>query len=273
MNRHIDQIEFTIFDTETTGLSALSGDRIIEIAAVRFKGSRIISTFDSLVNPGRPVSPMAFAVNRISDGMLESAPDMAKVLPGFLRFIKGSCLCSYNAPFDWGFLVQELKLAGMPGLEDIAVVDILKMARRLLPGLERYPLWNVAQKVGLEIKQEHRALSDVMLTYEAFHKLKEILLQKEIIEYGNFISLFGISCVFLQDIYNQRIAMIQKAIDSGVDLKIKYISTATAKVSQRQIAPRKIKTENNRCYLVGLCSLKKEERSFRIDGILDIEVL
>ena len=84
MPKNISQIEFTVFDVETTGLEPESGDRIIEIAAVRLKERRESGSFHSLINPGnRPVSPAAFAVNRISQEKLKSAPLIDKVIPLF----------------------------------------------------------------------------------------------------------------------------------------------------------------------------------------------
>src|SRR3989338_8947758 len=130
---NIDDIEITIFDTETTGLEPASGDRIVEIAGIRFKADKRIAAFESLVNPGRPISEAAFEVNRITAQMLEGAPKIEVVMPKFLDFIRGSCICSYNAAFDLGFLNNELKLVGRQLWEDAVVVDILKMARRLLP--------------------------------------------------------------------------------------------------------------------------------------------
>ncbi|MFA5437739.1 MAG: 3'-5' exonuclease [Candidatus Omnitrophota bacterium] len=106
MDSHIDKAEFTIFDTETTGLDYRLGDRVVELAAVRFKGEERLFSFDSLINPGYPVSPQAFSVNKISEEMLLSAPPPAEVIPGFLDFIKESILCSYNAEFDLGFLMN-----------------------------------------------------------------------------------------------------------------------------------------------------------------------
>lgn len=175
MDRNIEELEFTIFDTETTGLDPKSGDRIVELAAIRFKGENKISSFESLINPGRPVSREAFSVNKISEEMLLSAPSPKEVIPKFIDFIRGSCLCSYNAGFDLGFLNNELRLLGLDEVKDIPVVDILRMARHSIPGLECYALWFVAQTLGIKIKQKHRALSDVELTRGVFYGLKNII--------------------------------------------------------------------------------------------------
>ena len=273
MHKNLEEIEFTIFDTETTGLEPESGDRIVELAAVRFKNKGRIATFQSLVNPGRPISEAAFQVNRITPDMLKDAATIDKVLPEFLGFIQNSCLCSYNAGFDLAFLNSELRLLGRTLSEGTLVVDILKMAKRLLPGLERYALWFVADKLGIKTKQHHRALADVELTLEVFNKLSEILKTKCISDFMNFLNLFGLNSDLLNDINNQKIARIQEAMDLGVRLKIKYLSSSSATVSEREVLPKEIKQERNQNYLVGHCYLRNEERSFRIDGILHLEVV
>jgi DNA polymerase-3 subunit alpha (Gram-positive type) len=273
MNKNIEDIEFTIFDTETTGLEPQSGDRIVEIAGIRIKGKEKISTFQTLVNPGRLVSFAAFQVNKISQEMLKDAPGIDIVMPKFLNFIQGSCLCSYNAGFDLEFLNSELKLMGKSGLENILVIDILKMAKRLMPALERYALWFVAEKLGLKIQQMHRAFSDVELTLGVFTKFREMLETKGIHDLTNFSSLFAINTRILDNLNAQKIARIQEAIDLGVKLKIKYLSASGAEVSEREVIPGEIKQDNNRSYLVGYCCLRNEERTFRVDGILHLEVV
>jgi DNA polymerase-3 subunit alpha (Gram-positive type) len=271
--KNINEIEFTIFDTETTGLEPQSGDRIVEIAGIRFRGKERISTFQRLVNPNRPISEAAFQVNRITQEMLKDAPTIEQIMPEFLGFIKDSCLCSYNAGFDLEFLNNELKMSGQRVLEGIVVADILKMARRLLPGLERYALWFVADKLGIKTKQMHRAFSDVELTLGVFNKLKEILESKGIVDFGHFSSLFSIQPDFLRDLNATKCSQIQEAIDLGVKIKIKYLSASGLEVTEREVIPKEIKQENSRSYLVGYCCLRKDERTFRIDGILHLELL
>jgi DNA polymerase-3 subunit alpha (Gram-positive type) len=297
--QNLDEVEFTIFDTETTGLEPESGDRIVEIAGIRVKDKERIATFQSLVNPHRPISSAAFEVNNITPQMLEGAPSIEIVMPKFLKFIQGSFfLCSYNAPFDLGFLNNELKLMpnvvtpgvnlrhpeetletstafgmGRGPLENLVIIDILKMAKRLLPGLERYALWFVAERLGVKNRQLHRALSDVELALGVFNKLREILQTKDIFDVVNFSSLFGINSQLLADMNNQKIAKIQEAIELGVKLKIRYLSSSFAEVSERDVVPREIRQERNHGYLIGYCCLRNEERTFRIDGILHLEIV
>jgi DNA polymerase III epsilon subunit len=273
MNKHIDEVEFTIFDTETTGLDPALGDRIVEIAAVRLKGKERLGEFQTLVNPERQISAGAFQVNRITPEMLKDAPDIKEVMPGFLDFIRGSCLCSYNAGFDIEFINNELLICGQGSLGDIIVADVLKMARRLLPGLDRYALWFVSEKLGFKMRQEHRAMADVALTIDVFFKLKEIMATKGIDDFHNFSGLFGLNSRALDDLNNQKLAQIQRAIDLKLKLKIKYLAGSSAEVSEREVIPKEVRREYNHYYLVGYCCLKKEERSFRTDGILHLEII
>jgi len=272
MDKRLDEVELTIFDTETTGLEPGAGDRIVEIAAIRIRGNEKIGIFQSLVNPQRKISDAAFAVNRITEEMLKGAPAMEIVMPKFLTFVQGSYLCSYNAAFDLEFLNNELKLSGKNILENIVAVDILKMARRLMPGLERYSLWFVSEKLGIKAKQEHRALSDVELAFEAFKRFKNTLEEKGILDFKNFINLFGLNSGLIEDINNQKIAQIQQAMDLGVKLKIKYLSCSDARVSDREVIPKEFKKDKQHTYLLGHCCLRNEERTFRIDSILHLRM-
>lgn len=187
MYKHIDEVEFTIFDTETTGLKPEAGDRIVELAGLRVKGDERIAAFDALINPARPISPAAFAVNKITPQMLQGASSPKEVLGRFLEFIRGSCLCSYNAEFDLSFLNNELKLISLPVINNLVVFDLLTMARKLMPGLTRYALWFVAQKLGVSLTQEHRAFSDVEMAWEVFGKLKVICREKGITDFSEFV--------------------------------------------------------------------------------------
>ena len=271
--QHIDDVEFTFFDTETTGLEPQSGDRIVEIAAVRLRGKEKVASFQSLVNPHRAISEAAFRVNQITPPMLQDAPSMQEVMPQFLDFIKGSCLCSYNAAFDLEFLDYELGLMGKGPLEGLVVVDVLKMSRRLIPGLERYSLSFVTEKLGIKFEQKHRALSDVELTMRLFDKFRAMLKEKGIIDFVNFTSLFGIKADFLEDVTHQKVSQIQEAITQGVSLKIKYLSGSHAQVTMREVIPKEIRQDKGHTYLIGYCCLRNEERSFRVDNILHLEML
>lgn len=273
LSKPLREIEFTIFDTETTGLDPAGGDRVIELAALRCRGGERLDSFASLINPHRDVPAPAFAVNHISSEMLVGAPEAGVVVDQFLRFAAGSVLCAYNAGFDMGFLNNELVLAGKAPLSEMMVLDVLKMARRLMPGLERYSLASVAKVMGIALAQEHRALSDVEMTFDLFNRFSRLAAEKGIEGLENFSRLFSVESAILKNLSAQRVAELEEAIELGASVRIRYLSSASAKVTEREVVPKIIREENNRIYVVGYCNLRREERSFRVDSILHLELV
>ena len=131
--QHIDETDFLVVDVETTGLSPDTGDRVCEIGAVKIRGGAVVDTLSSLVNPCRPISAGAYAVNRISPAMVAGAPEFHQIAGRLLRMIDDSVLVAYNAPFDVSFLDSELRLAGHPRIV-AKVVDALAIARQASSG-------------------------------------------------------------------------------------------------------------------------------------------
>jgi DNA polymerase-3 subunit epsilon len=109
-NRPLNQVAFALFDVETTGLSPAYGHRVCEVACLRVHDGLEVGSFESLVDPGRPISPGAFRVNRITPDMLSGAPTFAAVAGPFLALMEGAVLVAHNAPFDLGFLAAELEI-------------------------------------------------------------------------------------------------------------------------------------------------------------------
>jgi DNA polymerase-3 subunit epsilon len=267
----IDDLEFVIFDTETTGLTPRSGDRIVELAAMRIRGDLKLDVFESLVNPRRNISAEAYAVNRITPEMLACAPYIEEVLPRFLSFVRNSVLCSYNLGFDLSFLNAELEHAHAIMSEQLAMVDILAMARTLMPQLPRHALWFVAEQLGIHTVQQHRAFSDVEMTWGVFTRFKHMLREKGVVNAKDFLRLFRFRAQAVDDVSAGTAAAIQEAIDSKAAITIKYFSRSRAAVSRRRVIPREIKQEAGYAYLIAFCTARNAERTFRIDHILDIE--
>lgn len=281
-NKKIDDIDFVIFDLETTGLQARGGDRIIEIAALHYKNGKTCDSFSSLINPRREISAAAYEVNHISQEMVDAAPPAQEVLPKFLEFIKGAakqapcgaCLAGYNVGFDIGFLENELMLLGKGLPAGTAIVDVISMARSLIPAADRYGLSAVSRYLGVNIPQGlHRALSDVELTKGVFSRLISKLKARGIDNFFQFYNLFGINLKLTEDINEQRLYSIQRAIDSGVRLNIRYYSSSTGEVTERQVTPGEIRQEGKFKYLVAYCHLRKDERTFKINAILNLEII
>ncbi len=126
-----------ILDTETTGLDANLGHRIIEVAAVEMINRRLTGNhFHHYLNPQREIDPGAQQVHGISLEFLQDKPFFRDIAQDFIEFISGAELVIHNAPFDLGFLNMELKLISLEPIAKYSpdVIDTLKMAKDLHPG-------------------------------------------------------------------------------------------------------------------------------------------
>ncbi|HMR71104.1 MAG TPA: DNA polymerase III subunit epsilon [Rubrivivax sp.] len=125
------------FDTETTGLSADDGDRIVEIGLVEMVGRRLTGNDRHwYLNPERASSPEAERVHGLSADFLADKPRFAQIADELLAYIAGAELVIHNAAFDLGFLDAELQRLGRGRSAELVtgIVDTLAMARELFPG-------------------------------------------------------------------------------------------------------------------------------------------
>lgn len=268
LQQDLNDTDFLVLDVETTGLSPDAGDRVCEIGILKLRGGAIVDTFSSLIDPQRPISEGAYAVNRISPAMLAGAPEFSEVAEKVLAMAEGSVLVAYNAPFDTSFLASELRLAGYRALPN-PVVDALKLARQILPGLGRYPQGNVARVIGIPMPVQHRALEDAMVTAHLFIIFTTIL-KAHGIQVTEGLLLGNLTQILIA----KRLETLQGAIAGGGDLSIKYLSAADAEITDRIVTPRELvhpsSPLNQYPYLFAYCHSVKGERIFRIEHILDV---
>ena len=165
-------------DTETTGLSAKDGDRIVEIACIETKD--LIPTnrvFHKIINPQKKVSSEAFKVHGFSDDFLKTKEKFDEVVEDFLEFIKNKKLIIHNAPFDIGFLNTELRRANKKILDLKNVEDSLSLARSKFPASSN-SLDNLCKRFNIDLSKrtKHNALLDCELLREVYINLVD---QKE----------------------------------------------------------------------------------------------
>src|SRR5688572_27812274 len=124
-----------IFDTETTGLSPLTGDRLVEIGCVElFNRVETGRTFHAYFNPCRPMPSGAEAVHGLTDAFLADKPVFDARCEDLLEFLGDSALIAHNASFDFGFINHELSLCGRPLLCLSRMICTLALARQRHPG-------------------------------------------------------------------------------------------------------------------------------------------
>jgi DNA polymerase III alpha subunit (gram-positive type) len=204
--------------------------------------------------------------------MLAGAPAPGEVLPEFLSFTAGSCLCSYNMPFDLGFLENELRLSGLPSVESMPKIDMLTVARKILPRLDRHALWFVARHLGVPDPQEHRAMADVMMMWAVFGRLKPLLREMGISTFGALSAFAGNARIRNQQQVQERLVQIQRAIDIKTSFTMRYISVRDGKETVREVTPRELRRDRGQWYVIGFCSLKREERMFKVDNIAGLSM-
>lgn len=156
----------TVFDTETTGLDPRKGHRVVEIAAVRIEGGRILeeTPFSTFVNPERDIPWEAKQVNHITDEDVRNAPTIMTVLPEFLAFAQGSVLVAQNAQFDMNFLACEKEFCwGYVELPECLCT--MRLSQSLFPTAFRHNLDIMSERFQLPLPENrHRALPDVIQT-------------------------------------------------------------------------------------------------------------
>jgi DNA polymerase-3 subunit epsilon len=168
--------KYIVLDTETTGLNYEEGHKIIEIGAVLLEDrNKSDNYFHTYLNPQRIIEEEAIKVHGITNEELEDKPLFDEVVSEFLEFVEGSTLVIHNAPFDLGFLNNEIKLASSknPLLEDICdVVDTLEVARKKFPG-QRNSLDALANRFSITNydRTYHGALLDANILSDVFLNL------------------------------------------------------------------------------------------------------
>jgi DNA polymerase-3 subunit epsilon/ATP-dependent DNA helicase DinG len=162
----LDQI--VALDLETTGLDPRR-DEIIEVGAVRFAGSRVIDTFTTLLNPGRPIPAFITQLTKITDDMVSGQPRFSEIAPALSRFIGDSPVVGHNVGFDLGFLqARRLARHNQP-------LDTHELAAVALPSAGRYGLAALADALGIPVPVSHRALPDATTTHQVYLRLRETI--------------------------------------------------------------------------------------------------
>ncbi|HEV8264160.1 MAG TPA: 3'-5' exonuclease [Gemmatimonadales bacterium] len=162
----LDTCRFAVVDVETTGTRARRGDRIIEIAVVI--GGQV--AFHTLVNPSMSIPPFVASLTGITDALVERAPPFDAVLDGLLDVLRDTVFVAHNARFDWAFLSAEVERARGLVLQAPRVCT-MRLARRLLPDLERRNLDTVSDFFGITIEGRHRAVGDAVAAGRVLERL------------------------------------------------------------------------------------------------------
>jgi len=162
-----------LFDTETTGFEPLTGDRVIEIAAIELINDLPTDKqFYALLNPERDIPSDSTRVHGITNAHVEGKPKFADVVDQMLEFFGDSPLVAHNAPFDFAFISAELERIGRKKLDKALMIDTLVLAKQRFPGMPN-SLDALCRRfeIDLSARTTHNALLDCKLLAEVYVEL------------------------------------------------------------------------------------------------------
>jgi DNA polymerase III subunit epsilon len=263
----LSNCRFAFLDLETTGLSPWFGDRICEVGILLTEGKRIKQQYQQLVNPQRPLSPAAASTNRLTDSELSLAPTFPEIIVQVDELIKDSVVVCHNAAFDLQFLDSEYQRAGHQ-LQVPNLIDTLLIARNHF-SFPSNSLTNIAAEFDIQNPDAHRALADALTDKNIFFTMMELLLQS-----GNrledFIGIYS-SPAWPKDDIRLPITL-SELIYSGKRLLLHY-QDKNGERSIRQIDPIGVEGISDYLYLRAHCHLRREERTFRLDRIVELRMV
>jgi DNA polymerase III epsilon subunit family exonuclease len=271
LSTSLDDAPWAFVDVETTGLRPLAGDRVCEVAILRCHGDQVVDALQRLVDPQRPMGSVAYAVHGISDDMLRGAPTFREVSGQVLDLLEGAVPVGHNTPFDLGFLASELSRVRSE-LPPLVALDTLRLARHSYR-LPRYGLGALARSLGIEMDgSAHRAMVDVLLTRAILRRIIDDQWARGARTVADLVSLQG-GAVKWGLLPNLDIPpIIQDALDGAHHLYLRYRSEA-GDDTERLVRPLRVVDRDGNLLLIAHCLLRDAQRSFRIDRIVDAELI
>ena len=187
---------YCVIDIETTGLDS-EYDEIIEISALKVRDNKVIDKYTSLVKPQQRIfvdnyekdfciengekvkyiDEFITDLTGITNKMLESAPDINEVLPSFNEFISNDILIGHNINFDINFLYDNYMEYLQKPLSN-NFIDTLRISRKILPELKHHRLDDLIKYFNKDMRNEHRALNDCILTNDIYKELISLAIKR-----------------------------------------------------------------------------------------------
>lgn len=277
----IYEVPVVIIDTETTGLFPGVGHRIVELAAIRMEASTskewlLTDEFSQLLNPGRSMDPDASRISGIVDDDLVGKPSFEDIAAEFLAITEGALLVAHNAQFDASFLGMELYIMSIYslGLEHHTIHNpwlcTMMLARRNF-NYGRNSLGHIARLLGVRTGRAHRALGDVYTTMEILKRMFREMRARQINLVGDLLHAQG------GPIYTPEIAEINlphplsEAVTGRGRLRIVYDGPGGKLV--HKVNPQYATEFRGRQYLITYCDSRRDQRTFRVDKILEAELI
>jgi DNA polymerase-3 subunit epsilon len=265
----LSEIPLVYLDTETTGLTPRFGDRIVEIALVRFRNGAMENFYTTLVNPERAISPGAVRVHGITDDDVADAPRFREIAETVRAELEGAVIVAHNAPFDLNFVANEFRLARMNAPGNLAL-DTLTLLRRYFR-FRSNALPKVADTLGIERTTSHRALADVLTTRDVFEHILGALQPRSL---GELLRMQGGTIAWADTAAREELALppeLEEALRSHRKLFLRYVDEFGSQ-SERWVSPVDVRMRNGYVHLRAFCHLRDAERNFRLDRVIEMRV-
>lgn len=146
---------FVAIDVETTGFSPVENE-LIEISAIKYKGTDKIATFSTLIKPKALIPYRITDITGITNEMVKNSPQVEKVMPELIEFIGNSPIVAHNANFDYKFIQSYSNNS----FSKNKVIDTVAISRKMYPNLPNHKLGTIAKQIGITEEGFHRAEFD-----------------------------------------------------------------------------------------------------------------
>jgi len=190
----LEESNFSILDTETTGLHVEKGDQIVSIASLKISDLKIDEKnyLDELVNPNMKIPESSTKIHNITDEQVISKPSLIEISEKVLKFLKKSVLVGHNINFDINFLKENSKGSQLADrMKVIKSIDTIYLTASLFPDLKNYELSNLCEYFNIKTDDQirHSALGDCIITARLFLYLINIAQTKGIKNIANLMTL------------------------------------------------------------------------------------
>lgn len=274
----IEQAAVVVLDTETTGLFPSQGHRVVEIGAVRYEPGnngpwQITAEFSQLLQPDRRMDPGATRVNGITDRDLIGKPRFADVGAELLAMMDGALVVAHNARFDAGFLGLELNL-WRPGEVESALPNPWLCTMLLARSFFYFgsnSLGHIARVLNVPTGRAHRALNDVYVTAGVLKRLIRDLAEMDLVLIADLLEAQGGPLYATAPESVRLPPPFDVALDRRRPLRITYAGSSGT--TERVVEPLYVTSSGGNRYLIAYCRLRQEQRTFRVDRIVSVEIV
>ncbi|QWH38497.1 MULTISPECIES: 3'-5' exonuclease [Bacillus cereus group] len=178
-------LDYVVIDFETTGFNPYN-DKIIQVAAVKYRNHELVDQFVSYVNPERPIPSRITSLTGITNYRVSDAPTIEEVLPLFLAFLHTNVIVAHNASFDMRFLKSNVNMLGLPEPKN-KVIDTVFLAKKYMKHAPNHKLETLKRMLGIRLSS-HNAFDDCITCAAVYQKCASIeeegkrKVQKEVLD-------------------------------------------------------------------------------------------